>query len=211
MHKNENKQSVPSWTGMIAVEDTAWALTDTGGEGIPVVYLNGSFADQSHREKVIAALGPGWRHITYDERARGKSQLSADYSFEACIRDLDAVLLARGIDRPLLVGWSYGAVVAVHWASRNPKCIRGVVSVDGAYPYTWIDDAAKERIHKLFRQLGWTFPLASRIGLAAKFSPKVHAEMNIEISEIQGGSRSSTRKLNVSSLLRGRTGRPPWW
>lgn len=31
---------------------------------------------------MIADLGPGYRHITYDERARGKSKRSADYSFE---------------------------------------------------------------------------------------------------------------------------------
>ena len=74
---------------------------------------------------VIADLGSDYRHITYDERARGKSKRSADYSFEACIRDLDAVLKARGVDRPLLVGWSYGGVLAWHWADRNPDRVGG--------------------------------------------------------------------------------------
>jgi hypothetical protein len=32
-------------------------------------YLNGQFATQSNWRRVIAELG-GWRHITYDERAR---------------------------------------------------------------------------------------------------------------------------------------------
>ncbi|MFF0465137.1 alpha/beta fold hydrolase [Streptomyces mexicanus] len=61
----------------------------------------------------MAELGTGWRHLTYDERARGrKSKRSADYSFEAAVRDVDAVLAARGVDRALVVGWSYGTVVA---------------------------------------------------------------------------------------------------
>jgi hypothetical protein len=47
--------------------------------------------------------GSDYRHITYDERARGKSKRSADYSFEACIRDVDAVLKARGVLR----GWAW--------------------------------------------------------------------------------------------------------
>jgi len=55
-----------------------------------------------------------------DERARGKSKRSADYSFEAAVRDADAVLSARGVERALAVGWSYGPFVAAHWASRNP-------------------------------------------------------------------------------------------
>jgi pimeloyl-ACP methyl ester carboxylesterase len=72
-----------SWTGMLPVEDTALAVTDTGGPGRPVVYLNGSYASQSTWRRVTAELGCDWRHITYDERARGRSKKSADYSFEA--------------------------------------------------------------------------------------------------------------------------------
>ncbi len=126
------RKSTKSWTGMVAVDDTELAVSDTGGIGIPLVYLNGSYADQSHWRKVIADLGPSWRHISYDERGRGRSKKSADYSFEACLRDLDAVLKARGVERPLLVGWSYGAALGVYWAARNPENVLGVVSVDGA-------------------------------------------------------------------------------
>ena len=66
------KQS--AWTGMVPVDDTALYVTDTGGRGRPVVYLNGAYADQSHWRRVIADLGSDYRHITYDERARGKSK-----------------------------------------------------------------------------------------------------------------------------------------
>jgi pimeloyl-ACP methyl ester carboxylesterase len=89
---------------MVPVDDTALAVTDAGGPGIPVVYLNGQFANQRYWRRVVAELGPRWRHITYDERARGKSKRSADYSFEAVVRDVDVVLAARGVDRALVVG-----------------------------------------------------------------------------------------------------------
>jgi pimeloyl-ACP methyl ester carboxylesterase len=85
---------------------------------------------------VIAELGTGRRHITYDERARGGSKRSVDHSFEACVRDLDAVLETRGVDRPLLlVGLSYGATLAAHLAARNPDRVLGMVAVVGAMPY----------------------------------------------------------------------------
>ncbi|HSK89841.1 MAG TPA: alpha/beta hydrolase [Euzebyales bacterium] len=101
-----------AWTGMVPVDDTALYVRDTGGRGRPVVYLNGAYADQSHWRRVIADLGGDYRHITYDERARGRSKRSVDYSFAACLRDLDAVLKARGVDQPLLVGWSLGNEIA---------------------------------------------------------------------------------------------------
>ncbi|WP_232667731.1 alpha/beta fold hydrolase [Pseudonocardia sp. TRM90224] len=174
----------PAWSGMVSVDDTALAVTDTGGAGQPVVYLNGSYADQSHWRRVIAELGGDFRHISYDERARGRSKRSADYTFEACMRDLDAVLEARGVDRPILVGWSYGAMIAVHWADRNPGRAQGVVSVDGAMPHDWLDDAAREQIRKLFRRLSPLFPIARPLGLAARMSAAQHAEINIEINEL---------------------------
>ncbi|MCX5151501.1 alpha/beta hydrolase [Streptomyces sp. NPDC048550] len=173
-----------SWTGMVPVDDTALAVTDTRGPGRPVVYLNGSYADSRPWRPVIAELDSGWRHITYDERARGRSKRSADYSFEACIRDLDAVLAATGVERPLLVGWSYGAALAAHWADRNPDRVLGVVSVDGGIPYGLTGEEGRERIRRLFRRMRWMLPLVRPLGLAARMTADQHADINIEANEV---------------------------
>jgi pimeloyl-ACP methyl ester carboxylesterase len=180
-----SKQS--AWTGMLPVEDTALYVSDTGGRGCPVVYLNGAYADQSHWRRVIADLGSDYRHITYDERARGKSKRSADYSFEAYIRDLDAVLKARGVDRPLLVGWSMGGILAWHWADRNPDRVLGVVCVD-AFPVGVTGEAGRAAIRKMFRRWRFFLPLAARFGLAARMTADQHADVNIECNEIAAAS-----------------------
>jgi pimeloyl-ACP methyl ester carboxylesterase len=176
-----------AWTGMVPVDDTALYARDTGGPGRPVVYLNGAYADQSHWRRVIADLGSDYRHITYDERARGKSKRSADYSFEGSIRDLDAVLRARGVDRPLLVGWSYGGVLAWHWADRYPDRVLGVVCVD-AFPVGVTGEEGRARIRKMFRRWRLLLPIAARLGLAARMTPDQHAEVNIEVNEIGAAS-----------------------
>ncbi len=62
----------PAWTGMVPVDDTTLYVTDTGGSGRTLVFLNGSYANQKHWQKVISELGGEYRHITYDERARGQ-------------------------------------------------------------------------------------------------------------------------------------------
>ncbi len=179
------KQS--AWTGMTPIDDTALYVSDTGGPGHPVVYLNGAYADQSHWRRVIADLGGNYRHITYDERARGKSKRSADYSFEAGIRDLDAVLKARGVDRPLLVGWSYGGILSWHWADRNPNRVLGVVCVD-AFPVGLTGEAGRERIRMLFRRMRLLLPLTRPFGLAARMTSDQHADVNIEANEIAAAS-----------------------
>ncbi|MEU9318418.1 alpha/beta hydrolase [Streptomyces sp. NPDC048295] len=185
MTTNSTSSTISQWTGMVPVDDTALAVTDTGGPGIPVVYLNGQFATQGYWRRVIAELGPEWRHITYDERARGrKSKRSADYSFEAAVRDVDAVLAARSVHRALLVGWSYGAFVAAHWADRNPDRTLGAVLVDGAFPYDWLDEAMEQRIRKMFRRMGWFLPLLRPTGLAPRMTAEQQADSNIEIGVI---------------------------
>ncbi|MFE7131782.1 alpha/beta fold hydrolase [Streptomyces sp. NPDC057638] len=173
------------WTGMVPVDDTALAVTDTGGTGVPVLYLNGQFATQGYWRRVIADLGTGWRHITFDERARGrKSKRSADYSFEAAIRDVAAVLAAREVDRAVVVGWSYGAFVAAHWASRYPDRTVGTVMVDGAQPYDWLNDELEAGIRKTFRRWGWLMSLVRPTGLTPRMTPDQMAESNIEIGRL---------------------------
>ncbi|MGW4328431.1 alpha/beta fold hydrolase [Nocardia sp. NPDC004573] len=184
MTNNNTSSTASKWTGMVPVDDTALAVTDTGGRGIPVVYCNGQFATQGYWRRVIAELGSEFRHITFDERARGKSRRSADYSFEAAVRDVDAVLAARDVDRALLVGWSYGAVVAAHWAARNPDRAVGAVLVDGAFPYDWLDAAMEQRIRKLFKRLGWFTPLLRPTGLTPRMTAAQMAESNIELGKL---------------------------
>lgn len=94
------KQSESAWSGMVSIDDTALAVTDTGGPGRPVVYLNGSYADQSHWRRVITELGSDYRHITYDERARGRSKRATDYSSLA--RDVGGAQ-GSGLSRPCSV------------------------------------------------------------------------------------------------------------
>jgi pimeloyl-ACP methyl ester carboxylesterase len=184
MTKNSHLATASKWSGMVPVDDTALAVTDTGGRGIPVIYCNGQFATQGYWRRVIAELGTDYRHITFDERARGKSRRSADYSFEAAVRDVDAVLAARDVDRALLVGWSYGAVVAAHWAGRNPERAMGAVLVDGAFPYDWLDEAMEQRIRKLFKRLSWFTPLLRPTGLTPRMTAEQMAESNIELGRL---------------------------
>jgi len=182
------------WTGTVPIDDTALYVKDTGGSGLPVVYLNGAFAGQSHWRRVIADLGGDFRHITYDERARGKSKRSADYSFEAMIRDLNAVLAVRGIDRPLLVGWSYGGILAWHWADRYPHRVLGVVTVD-AFPKGLTGEAGRERVRKEFRGMRLLLPLARPFGMAARMTSDQHAEVVIEANEIGDASALVLERL----------------
>ncbi|WP_335988645.1 alpha/beta hydrolase [Glycomyces sp. MUSA5-2] len=193
-----NNDTKALWTGMVPVDDTALYVTDTGGDGVPVIYCNGQFATLGYWKHVVAELGDGFRHINFDERARGKkSKTSADYSFEACVRDVDAVLAARGVTGPVIIaGWSYGAFVATTWAFRNPDRCIGVVPVEGAEPHDWLTDAMEARIRKLFKRLSLVTALLRPTGLTPKLSAAQQAECNIELGKI-------SREANLGPVIDG--------
>ncbi len=76
---------------------------------------------------------------------------------------------------------------ALHWATRNPDRVAGVVMVDGGYPWDYlatVEGDGREEIRRIFRKYRWTMPLTRRLGLAAKMTADQHAEINIELNEI---------------------------
>src|SRR4029077_2446797 len=115
MTNNSTPPANSTWAGLLPVDDTALAVTDTGGPGIPVVYLNGQFATQGYWRRGIAELETGWRHIPYDERARGKTAKRAGGLFlRGRRRGCRCRSRGHGRGPSSAGGWPYGAVVAAH-------------------------------------------------------------------------------------------------
>lgn len=179
---NSAKINTTQWSGFVTVGDTQLYTIDTGGNGIALVYLNGQFANMTYWKRVINELGRCFRHITYDERARGKkSGTSTDYSFESCINDIDDVLNARGIEKCIVIGWSYGAFLAANWASRNPARCLGAILVDGAQPYDWMNAEMEVSITKLFKRINPIIWLLRFTGITPRMTALQMADINIEL------------------------------
>ena len=115
------------------------------GEGLPVVLLHGnasmlndvalSLLDPlSNKYRVIAIDRPGFG---YSERPRNR--VWSPEAQAALLRDAFRVL---GLDRPVLYGHSFGAVVVTAYAIHHPDDTRGVVAASGYYYPTRRLDAA---------------------------------------------------------------------
>ena len=168
----------------IAVADTILDCNDSGGDGQPVIFLNGAFGCQRDWKKVLGKLDGSYRTITYDERGRGKSTKSTDYSFLGCLQDLSAVIAATGVQRALLAGWSLGAAIAVRYAADHPDNVDGILLVDGAYPIATFTEADRENIRRAFARMALLLPIAAMFGKGARMSAREAANLNIEIHDI---------------------------
>lgn len=115
--------------------DARLAVRDSGGHLAPVLLVHGLGGSQLAFKRVVALLSDRARVITYDQRGHGASTISdrGDYSFNALIADLRAVVDHLELRQPVLVGHSLGAGVALCAAATIPDC-GGLVALDGALP-----------------------------------------------------------------------------
>ena len=74
----------------------------------------------------------GRRSVAIDLRGHGRSDKPDDgYDFATIAEDLGSAIGALGLDRPILVGQSWGAGVVLDFAVRHSELSRGIVLVDG--------------------------------------------------------------------------------
>ncbi len=98
--------------------------------------------------------------VRYDERGNGLSDWDVDdLSFEAFVRDLEAVVDAVGLERFPLLGISQGCAVAIEYAARHPDRVSHLI-LWGGYAAGWrVDgnpDLQEEReAHITLVRQGW--------------------------------------------------------
>jgi pimeloyl-ACP methyl ester carboxylesterase len=83
--------------------------------------------------------------VRYDERGNGLSDWEVDdISFDAFVRDLEAVVDAVGLERFALLGISQGCPVSIAYAVRHPERVSQLV-LYGGYALGWAKRGPKEK------------------------------------------------------------------
>ena len=104
------------------------------GQGRPVVLLHG-VASNSRIWLMVAPLLARRLHVfALDQRGHGESATpDSGYDFATVVGDLAAFVDELGLERPLIVGHSWGGNVAVEYAATYPERPAGLVLVDGGF------------------------------------------------------------------------------
>lgn len=105
------------------------------GTGEPVVLLHGRAASGACWDWHIPHLAKKYRVIAYDSVNHGFSANSPEGQDEPNrVDELEAVLRALGIDRPVLIGQSMGAMTSLRWATRHPDRARAIIGAGMGWP-----------------------------------------------------------------------------
>ena len=171
---------------MIPAADTRLFAVDAPGGTPALLFLSGGFGTVKNWEPRHPPFSPGSTARCGSTRGRAGSRGSADYSVQAAVDDIGRVIDATGIERPILVGWSLGATIAVRYAAQHPGRVDGLVLIDGAYPIAMFDEAGKQKVHTQFRRLGWIMRILAALGRSARMSPAESADVVIEMDAVNG-------------------------
>jgi class 3 adenylate cyclase len=142
--------------------------------------------------------------ICHDGRGMGLSDRQvSDYSPEAHVRDLEAVLDALGLERFALYGVSQGGATAITYAVRHPERVSHLILQGSFARMGWFIDTEKgqqrfQTALSLIRQ-GWGTDLpAYRQFFTSLFMPDADAEAIRQFNEMQ---RISASPENAAALL----------
>jgi pimeloyl-ACP methyl ester carboxylesterase len=110
------------------------AYRDWPGDGAPIVLLHGLASSSRIWDQLAARLAPRWRVLAFDQRGHGLSDKpDGGYDFATIVGDLRHALAALGVERPLVVGHSWGGNVALDFAVNGEPRPRALALIDGGF------------------------------------------------------------------------------
>lgn len=123
-----------------------WYRVAGRAEGVPVVILHGGPGQGSmvFEQGVGAQLEKVARVVYYDQRGAGRSERPKDsalYSIPILVEDVEALRQALGAEKIVVLGHSFGAVIALEYAARYPTRAAGVVLAGAAFDFPALIDA----------------------------------------------------------------------
>jgi pimeloyl-ACP methyl ester carboxylesterase/DNA-binding CsgD family transcriptional regulator len=166
------------------------------GEGPPLIVVSCWLSHLQHDWE-----SPVWRHflddlgafttlIRYDERGFGMSDLNVtDFSLEARVHDLEAVVAALGIERFAILGMSNGSGVAMSYVARHPERVTRLVlygTMCGEAPTFTPDHWAEEETYRSLIKVGWARedPVFRRV-FTSRYIPDASEEQMRWFDELQ--------------------------
>ncbi|WP_207921237.1 alpha/beta fold hydrolase [Micromonospora sp. KC721] len=173
-----------------------------GGQGRPLVLCPGLNSTHADLHELIELLQRDYDVVTFDLRGHGLASAADRYSFKAFLSDLVAVMAELGhLDlpaAPVLVGYSLGADLAVHYASEHPGTVAELVLIDGANPVPepFITEALAPQFRAMWEDLTMQQEAVRGTARQVLLTAEEILDLNIEIDAVRSGILDRYRKID---------------
>jgi len=173
------------------------------GIGLPVVFIPGITEFKEEFVFQFHGLSDSYRVISYDLR-RGLKR-AADYTIDLLVDDLKRLITALHLDGAVICGHSFGGLVAMEFALRNPDMAKALVLVSSyaappPLPAHELVTSTSSANHPLHKGLGMAFKLQ----IGRLLGRRTSVAMADEISAVRTVARQAakTSKTTISQRVR---------
>src|SRR5713226_480885 len=122
----------------IVAGEIAFHYVKWGEQGSPIVCVHGLTANAFYYQAFADKQARNHQLFAYDLRGRGDSDKpDRGYSVPIHAADLARLIDALGLERPIVIGHSLGALIALYFAAHYPERLSKLVLVDAGAPLPW--------------------------------------------------------------------------
>ncbi len=111
----------------------------------PVAFLvhGGPGADHSSFKPTFSALSPKMQLVYFDHRGQGRSARGPKetYTLDNNVEDMEALRQHLGLNQIVVIGASYGGMVALTYASRYPQHVSHLIAIVTVPDFRFLDRA----------------------------------------------------------------------
>jgi proline iminopeptidase len=165
---------------LVDVGDTRLHVEERGGGDLALIALHGGPGlDHTMFGDWLDPLGDACRLLLVDERSQGRSEPSPPetWTLEQHARDVDALATALGLDRYVVLGHSFGALVALQHAVDFSGRPAGSVISSGA-------PSERLLMSHVERELERFEPVELREQVQASWAREAHARTQDEVRDL---------------------------
>ena len=128
----------PVLDDFITAGDLTFHHVKWGNQSQPIVCIHGLTANAFFYQAVADDLARDHQLYAYDLRGRGDSDKPEQgYSVPLHAEDLAHLIAAWKLERPVIIGHSLGALIALYFAAHYPDKLSKLVLVDAGAPLPW--------------------------------------------------------------------------
>lgn len=134
---------------LIKLDEKRYLNLVQSGEGQSIVLLHGNAENHGIFQKLRSVLEKQFHVLAIDSPGHGKSYQPQELDYAMMAKDIAELIKLTTKNKPLIVGYSDGGIIALHIAIHEPSLAAGLVICGTNISLDGLDESSLEELQKI--------------------------------------------------------------